>query len=313
MTRIKLLLPAVAAVILACSNLSDNETSLEITNRLSGVMLSEAYLENDSTNLLEHQIEPGETLQVTIPRESSAVTAVDENGGIYSLYITLTDSTERCEVDVSIEDRMVFVETIESSGEYWTGTGAGVIRVTNALTDCDIYSLRVTSPREDIETSPDRLQAFILFPGRTANVRVDSGRYNLTALDADHNEYRRESVSIMGKGSLFVWEVTQEDLRVNGQTSGTGSCRLILRNSLDDWMITGIHVRPEGESDWGENNLSPNVVEPGERFCLSLDQGSYDIRVEDEDGDTYTRMGIQLTPAGAAWNVSLEHLDPFLP
>jgi len=312
MTRFKALLPVIAAVFLACSDSSESGPSLRITSQLTDIELVEVFLTADSINLLQNNLKPGDSILLTVPLIASEINAVDEYGGIYSVEIMPIDSADCFEAEFSIHDCKEFRQTVESGGEYWTGAGEGVVRVTNAMESTDIYRLLVASSPEDRENSPDRLEAFILYPGRTANVRVVPGQYNLTAEDAGHNEYRRESVSVEGKGFPYCWDVSREDTYLQRQMSGSGSCRLILRNSLEEWTVTGVQIRPSGGSEWSDNNLSPSVLEPGERFSFLLEQGSYDVRIEDEDGDTYTRAGIRVTPAGAAWNVSMEHLDQYI-
>lgn len=230
-------------IIYRAKDTTSRETQLTVKNIIQDITLAEIYLENDTSNCLEQLLEPGEIVLLTVPRSNSAIRAVDTEGGVYNTNVTITDSTEALQIDISMSDRTVFEETIESGGEYWAGSGSCTIRVTNALEERDIYWLRVTRQGEDTESSPDRLGAFILFPGRTINIRVNYDCCILNAEDNARNQYTCEIFPITPDIQNFSWQITRDDRLSPPAESGTGSSRLVLCNALDDWIITGIYHR----------------------------------------------------------------------
>lgn len=310
-----LLAPLLAGILLLVNCKSDEhkEVSLQIVNTLSDITLTEVYLTNHSINLLEHQLSPGENFQVTIPCNSSVIKAIDTDGGVYNSRLTISDSAETVQIEISMANRTVFENTVESGGEYWTGSGACTIRITNSLPDKDIYWLHVVETGECAEDSPDRLGAFILFSGRTLNVRVESGCYSITAEDNLRDKYTCESTSLTRDRPRCSWEIIREDILTSPKTSGEGSSQFILRNVLDDWIITGLYHRNSTEVNWSRNHLFASGIEPKEQFSLLLDPGTYDIRIIDEDHDTYTRLEVCISEEGGSWDITMNDLDMFTP
>jgi len=97
------------------------------------------------------------------------------------------------------------------------------------------------------------------------------------------------------------------------KSSGSGSSRLILCNALGDWIVTGLYHRNSGTENWSENHLAASCIEPKEMYSLLLDPGVYDIRIVDEDNDSYTRHDIEVSDAGSRWSISMADLDHFVP
>ncbi len=301
------------AIIHRFINTTSPETQLTVKNVIQDITLAEIYLENDTSNCLEQLFRPGEIILFTVPRSNSAIRAVDTEGGVYNTAVTITDSTEILQVDISMTDRTVFEETIESGGEYWSGSGSCTIRITNALEEKDIYWLRVTRQGEDTESSPDRLGAFILFPGRTINIRVDYGNHILNAEDNAQNQYTCGIFPITPDIQNYSWQITRDDRLSPSAESGTGSSRLVLCNALDDWIITEVYHRSSADTNWSGNHLVARGIEPKDQYSLLLDPGTYDIRVVDEDDDTYTRLSVSISEEDGRWNITMDDLDLFIP
>ena len=301
------------ATIYRTKETTSRETQLTVQNITQDITLAEIYLENDTVNCLEQLLEPGEIVLLTVPRSNSSIRAVDTEGGVYNTAVAITDSTEALQIDISITDRTVFEETIESGGEYWSGSGSCTIRITNALEEKDIYWLRVTKQGEDTESSPDRLGAFILFPGRTINVRVGFDNYILNAEDNARNQYTCEIFPITPDIQSYSWQITRDDRLSPLAESGTGSSRLVLCNALDDWIITGIYHRRIDDTSWSENQLSATALVPKQQYSILLVPGTYDIRAVDEDNDTYTRYSVTVSEESSNWNITMNDLDRFIP
>ncbi|MCK5842973.1 MAG: hypothetical protein KAH31_12435, partial [Candidatus Sabulitectum sp.] len=125
------------AIVYRTKDTTSRETQLTVKNIIQDITLAEIYLANDTANCLEQLLEPGEIVLLAVPRSNSAIRAVDTEGGVYNTAVAITDSTEALQIDISITDRTVFEETIESGGEYWSGSGSCTIRITNALEEKD--------------------------------------------------------------------------------------------------------------------------------------------------------------------------------
>ena len=79
-------------------------------------------------------------------------------------------------------------------------------------------------------------------------------------------------------------------------------------NGLEDYEITEIWVDPS-DGAWSVNLIDEPLL-PGEEFTVTLeDAGSYDLWITDEDGDTYTRYGIEINERGYEWEVVLDDGD----
>lgn len=83
---------------------------------------------------------------------------------------------------------------------------------------------------------------------------------------------------------------------------------LTIINELEGYTIFFIYVSPTGMDTWGMDRLgSGNVLSPGEEGTLELSKGTYDIKIVDEDGDTYIKMNLDLKK-DYTWRVKLSEL-----
>jgi len=92
-------------------------------------------------------------------------------------------------------------------------------------------------------------------------------------------------------------------------TAGSGSCAVTIVNGLGNWTIYYAYISPSSSDDWGDDVLGSETLAPGGTLTMMTDPGTYDIMLEDEDGDTYSRYGVEITSAGYAWEVTLADLD----
>jgi opacity protein-like surface antigen len=56
-----------------------------------------------------------------------------------------------------------------------------------------------------------------------------------------------------------------------------------------------LYVSRSDSDDWGDDLLDDEILGPGEGFQVSLPTGTWDIMVEDEDEDTYTKSEVRVT------------------
>lgn len=98
-----------------------------------------------------------------------------------------------------------------------------------------------------------------------------------------------------------------------GPSGGTGDVEVTIGNDLEDedgetYDIIGIYISPSSSSTWGENQLS-EILEWGYSASGTFAQDTYDIRIVDEDEDTYTRWEVEVNGDGYTWNVTLDDMD----
>jgi uncharacterized protein YfaS (alpha-2-macroglobulin family) len=76
------------------------------------------------------------------------------------------------------------------------------------------------------------------------------------------------------------------------------------------YTMLRVHISPSSESEWGDDLLgATEVIESGKSKTLSVPAaGTYDIRLFDEDGDTYTRKDVEVNGT-FEWTVTLDYLD----
>ncbi|PIE53080.1 hypothetical protein CSA37_02995 [Candidatus Fermentibacteria bacterium] len=88
---------------------------------------------------------------------------------------------------------------------------------------------------------------------------------------------------------------------------GSGNVPVKIINDLGAWNIEEVQIDPT-DSPWGENRITEPIV-PGENETISVPAGSYDMRITDEDGDTYTRWDVEIGAEGYQWSVTLDDID----
>ena|GEM_PF-1854929 len=306
------LVVAATAVFLLKPNKDEKTRLIFVTNSLPDITLNTIFLDTDTENLLETDLRPGDTLLLSIPETGSELTASDTHGGVYLFSAASADSPDTLQVQVSMTNRDTFEHIMESGGEFYAGTGENTVRITNQLMWHDICSIMVTMDENDPVNSPDILDTFVLPPGKTLNTRLSPGNYTVSTTDNMNNHYSCR-VSLTPDHAATACSITEDCLLYTMKSSGTGSGRLILCNALGDWIITGLYHRNSGTEIWSENHLAASGIEPKELYSLLLDPGTYDVKVVDEDNDSYTRYGIEVSDAGSSWNISMSDLDQFFP
>jgi len=70
-------------------------------------------------------------------------------------------------------------------------------------------------------------------------------------------------------------------------TDETALAEITIVNGLEMWEIHYILIDPSDEA-WGEDRLGAEILAAGESFTVEVEEGTWDIMVTDEDGDTYT-------------------------
>ncbi len=94
-------------------------------------------------------------------------------------------------------------------------------------------------------------------------------------------------------------------------TNAEEPTRIRITNGLSRWSIHYVYISSTSSNSWGDDQLSSNqTLSPGASETWTLSAGNYDLRVKDEDGDTYTRRNV-CVPRGmlVEWRVTIDDLD----
>ena len=185
---------------------------------------------------------------------------------------------------------------------------AGEVVITNDTGGYDIYYVYM-SAETDTEWGGDWLDdTEIISSGSTKRFTVSNGTYDIKLVDEDGDEYIRWGVPVNG---TYHWNVTLSDLgeaTVGGSSMEAGA-PVTIYNDLGNYTIYYVHCSSSASSSWGDDWLGSEVIVPGDDFTFYVSPGTYDIQLEDEDGDTYTRMGVDVRSDGYYWAVNLGDLD----
>jgi len=91
--------------------------------------------------------------------------------------------------------------------------------------------------------------------------------------------------------------------------TGEGSAPVTIVNGLGSWDIYFVYVDPSSSDTWGDDRLGSDILLPGDEITVWVNPGTYDMQVEDEDGDTYTKWEVAVGANGYEWEVTLADLD----
>jgi hypothetical protein len=82
-------------------------------------------------------------------------------------------------------------------------------------------------------------------------------------------------------------------------------------NQLGNWNITAVYFSSSDGADWGNDRLgSSDILHPGDSRAFTVAAGKWDIRVKDQDGDTYTVWSFTLESGKSyQWLVGLSDID----
>jgi hypothetical protein len=144
-----------------------------------------------------------------------------------------------------------------------------------------------------------------LRPGVSRSFMALPGVIDVMATDNLGRTYMLSDATLTEEG--LVWEVTP-DTRAIADSPWAGDCAVTITNDLGAWSITKVYCSPSDASEWGDSWIT-SPIPASESVTISVEPGTYDIRVEDNDGDTYTRWRVEITRQGFNWSPTLEDLD----
>jgi len=104
--------------------------------------------------------------------------------------------------------------------------------------------------------------------------------------------------------------MTPADAADEGEASDETTLIRIV-NGLGNREIRRVFISAVADTAWGPNRLEKGRgVEPGEAAEWPVEPGEYDLRVQDETGDTYTINNVNVSEGETAeWTVITDDLD----
>jgi hypothetical protein len=273
--------------------------------------------EAEGENLLSEPIAADGSAEVQVAPGSYDVVATDSEGGSYSLGFVVPEEGT-ADLEIGPADRDAYDQTTQvGEGLYATGEGDAPVWITNDLGGWDVYYVYIDP--SDSPWGDDRLESEILSQDESLIVLVEPGTYDIQLEDEDGDTYTQWGIEIGDDG--YEWSVTLDDLDTEDwggagteevgeghYETGEGTAPVSIVNDLGDWTIWYAYVDPS-DSAWGDDRLGAHLLEPGEELTVWVDEGTYDLRVEDEDGDTYTVWGVEVEEGGYEWAVNLDDMD----
>lgn len=306
----KLAFLATAAVILAVVG-CDKAVPVTVLNDTGDYDLVDIYIYPAG------QVSRGEDLQLTdlAPGEASVFRFVP---GTYNILVIdeFDDSYIFDGVTIPAGGDTIRVTYDDwDSGRNNTGDGHIPLVIENALEDYEIYYLYV-SPSSSGEWGDDVLAdagIFSIWTDETLTVWLEPGTYDVQAVDDYGYTFTYENVEITESAGATI-RVKEEDIdtprtETAGSLSvGTGTAPVNITNGLGSYDIWYAYVDPS-DSPGGDDRLGSEILEPGSTLTVWVDPGTYDIMVEDVDGDTYTLWGVEVGAEGYDWEVTLSDMD----
>lgn len=178
-------------------------------------------------------------------------------------------------------------------------------------TGYDLYYLYV-SPETADSWGEDVLGDEVLLDGGSFTVPLgkysDLCRFDIKAIDSDDDSYIKWEYDVCDRSKVIL---TLEDLYLEEDEEGAPQ-DFAIRNETG-FTIYHIYVSPDYADDWEEDLLGADeVLLTGDFFDVSFsgygDQCIFDIKLVDDEGDSYTRWGVDICSA-AQVTITLDDLD----
>ena len=175
-------------------------------------------------------------------------------------------------------------------------------------TGYDIYYLYI-SPGDSDDWEEDVLSDTILEDGGSIKLSVDSGScvVDIQAVDEDDDSYIKWDFDICERSKIVL---TLDDLYSEDYAGAIQDFTILNDTGYD---VHYIFISPDYSDDWEEDVLGDEEILPaGESYDVTFsgygDHCSFDIRLVDEDGDSYTKWGVDLCSTYTLY-VSIDDLD----
>ena len=270
-----------------------------ITNSLGDYDIAQIYIYPTT------QVSRGEDLQATdlTPGQSAEFQFLP---GTYNILVIDQDDDSYFFENVTVP-KEGYVKEVTLDDLNWehvhVGTGHYPITLTNNLVDYDMWYLYVDPT--GTEPTTEYMGSNIVFPDEKITVWVEPGSYDIQVVDDTDSTYTYEAVAVSETAGADV-SVKPEDIDETRPVPVPAT--VTVRNDLGSWDISYIYIDPS-DAPWSEDRLGARILMPGESFDVEITTGTWDMKAEDEDGDTYTLWTQEIGPEGFVWSVTLDQMD----
>jgi hypothetical protein len=276
----------------------DVAVEVTIINGLEDYEIAEIWIDPSggswSESLIAENLLPGEEFTATL----------DEPGS-YDLWVTDEDGDTYTKYNIEIDENDYEWEVVLEDGDW--NIPETTVTFKNELGNWTIWYAYCSLSSSD-DWGEDRLGSELLEPDEVFSFAVSANDYyDFRCTDEDDDEYYLMDVWVGEDG--FEWNVQLSDMNNNGTVDDEEGVPVTIYNGLGDWTIWYVYGDPS-DGPWGEDRLGSELLEPGDEFTFYLPAGNtYDLKVEDEDGNTYTLWDVEIDEGGYNWEVELSDLD----
>jgi hypothetical protein len=169
----------------------------------------------------------------------------------------------------------------------------------NNKTGFVIYYVYI-KPSSSGSWGPDYLGEDVLPDNRTLTVRTppfpeNAGQCDIRIIDEDGDTYTKRNVRLSRNQTV---EFTLRDIDT-GDSDNMPSVTIVNKTG---YTVYFVYISPATEREWGEDMLGNDEIlltggSVTVRLSYSLNVANrYDIKLEDKDGDTYTKRNVLITP-----------------
>ncbi len=272
---------------------------ITITNSLGDYDIAQIYIYPTT------QISRGEDLQVAdlVSGESAIFQFLP---GTYNILVIDQDDDSYFFENVTVPKEGL-VKEITLDDLNWenvhVGTGHYPITITNNLVDYDLWWLYVDPTGNEFST--EYMDSNIIFPDETITVWIEPGTYDVQVIDDTDFTYTYEGVAVSETAGATL-SVKPEDIDTVRPIAVPAT--VTVRNGLGSWDIMYLYI-DKSDEPWGEDRLGSSILLPGDSFDVEITTGTWDMKAEDVDGDTYTIWQQEVGPEGFVWEVTLDQMD----
>lgn len=272
---------------------------ITITNSLGDYDIAQIYIYPTT------QISRGEDLQVAdlVSGESAIFQFLP---GTYNILVIDQDDDSYFFENVTVPKEGL-VKEITLDDLNWehvhVGTGHYPITITNNLVDYDLWWLYVDATGNEFST--EYMDSNIIFPDETITVWIEPGTYDVQVIDDTDFTYTYEGVAVSETAGATL-AVKPEDIDTVRPIAVPATVTVM--NGLGSWDIMYLYI-DKSDEPWGEDRLGASILEPGNSFDVEITTGTWDMKAEDVDGDTYTIWQQEIGPEGFVWEVTLDQID----
>jgi hypothetical protein len=176
------------------------------------------------------------------------------------------------------------------------------VRIVNN-TGYTVYYVYISQIATD-DWEEDVLGDDVLTDGHSVNISLKypldvTNRYDIKLEDEDGDTYTKWDV-LISQGSTVEFTIGDLDVSSASDQSSTVSPVVHIINNTG-YTVYYVYVSQSSADDWHEDVLEEDVLLDGQSVGVTLAYpldvvNRYDIKLEDEDGDTYTKWDLLISP-----------------